>query len=80
MKISVSTFATRLHKVQDRFLNQLEVGPASSDTIPTFVDLSEVKLISPKQSSATIICGSARIEITEDISEVLLKKLIGAFT
>ena len=79
--IPISTFTTRLHKVQDRCLEKLEVSPV----IPTramvpvesaFVEMPSIMPAEPK--TATFICGNAKIEVSEDISESFLIKLIGA--
>lgn len=74
--ISVSTFATRLHKVQDRCIDQLELVPSIPDT--SFVELSEIKPKLVNTSTASIVCGNARIEINESISDAFLIRLIGA--
>ena len=84
--IAVSTFITRLHKVQDRYLEQtsnnlpLPVASNEKGTVPstTFVELPVISKVESTSSVAVITCGKARIEITEDVSETFLLKLIGA--
>lgn len=84
--IAVSTFVTRLHKVQDKYLEQTDTNltsPVSSTemipvTAPTFVELPVMTKAKTPSSVAVITCGKAKIEISEDISETLLIKLIGA--
>ena len=74
--IAVSTFATRLHKVQDKCIDQLELVPAPTAT--SFIELSEIKLRALNTPVACIVCGNARIEINESISDAFLTRLIGA--
>ncbi len=84
--IAVSTFVTRLHKVQDKYLEQTDANltsPVSSTEMvpvvtPTFVELPVMTKAKTSSSVAVITCGNAKIEISEDISETLLIKLIGA--
>ncbi len=84
--IAVSTFVTRMQKVQDRYLEQanpsLPLSVSSTEmipvTAPTFVELPVMTKAKTTSSVAVITCGKAKIEISEDISETLLIKLIGA--
>lgn len=81
--IPVSTFTTRLHKVQDRCLEKMELtpvipsGPIRSVPVePNFVEIPSI--MHANSNTATLICGNAKIEVSEDISESFLIKLIGA--
>ena len=83
--IKPPTFYDHLRRVQDYYAGQITVTdtsnvPAVSE--PNFVELSPT-IIEPKPAThgvASIICGNARIEISEDISEAFLLKLIGAIS
>ena len=92
--IALSTFATRLHKVQDRCLDVAYLSNSSSDSdnaiveeVPaTFVEVpasfTEPTPVVEKPVSTTIAavisCGHFKIEISESASEDFLLKLIGA--
>lgn len=81
--IPVSTFTTRLHKVQDRCLEKMELTPVISygpiRSVPVEPNFVEIPSIMHANSNiATLICGNAKIEVSEDISESFLIKLIGA--
>jgi len=83
--IKPPTFYDHLRRVQDYYAGQITVTdtpnvPAVSE--PTFVELPHA-ITEPKPVThgvASIICGNARIEISEDISEAFLLKLIGAIS
>ena len=89
--IAPSTFATRLHKVQDVCLGQvtsdlpvLTSGTDITSPMPTaFVELPIPVTVSNaepvlKTSAAVITCGKAKIEISDDVSEEFLIKMLGA--
>ena len=84
--VAVSTFVTRLHKVQDRYLVQsnleLPLSVSSTEVVPvaspSFVELPVMANAEAPATVAVINCGNAKIEISEDISETFLLKLIGA--
>ena len=83
--IKPPTFYDHLRRVQDFYAGQITVVgtsnvPAVSE--PTFVEIPQVLPESkPVAHGVTsIICGNARIELSEDISEALLLKLIGAIS
>lgn len=86
--ISPSTFATRLHKVQDRYLDSMSSLPvatadsyvAPANNQPTFVEVTPAMVSHVPSSAATIICGNTKIEVNEDVSEAFLIKLIGAMS
>lgn len=85
--INRGTFYSHLHKVQAHYLDSLEqvVETPTAETShaivtqPAFVELSPAASSIPATASsgvAAIQCGNARIEISEDISEQFLLKLI----
>lgn len=81
--IPVSTFTTRLHKVQDCCLEKMELTPVISPNPmgiipvePAFVEMPAI--MSANNNTATLICGNTKIEVSEDVSESFLIKLIGA--
>ncbi len=83
--IKPPTFYDHLRRVQDFYAGQITADdtpnvPAVSE--PNFVELPpalpELKPVT--HGVASIICGNARIEISEDISEAFLLKLIGAIS
>jgi len=81
--IPLSTFTTRLHKVQDRCLEKIELTPVISPNHmkivpadPTFVEIPSV--VPANTNTAALICGNVKIEVSEDVSESFLIKLIGA--
>ena len=88
--IKPPTFYDHLRKVQEIFVDELQESQVSHTIVPTepnppvqtFVELpapiSEPKPVT--HGVASIICGNARIEISEDISEEFLLKLIGAIS
>ena len=83
--IKPPTFYDHMRRVQDYFAGQLQSIDESNQMVvsePTFVELppaiTEPKTVMP--GVASIICGNARIEISEDISEEFLLKLIGAIS
>lgn len=85
--IPTTTFATRLHKVQELYLNQMETSAvmpvnqletAGSKTtrfieLPSFNSYENI-------SGITITCGKSRISVPENISEAFLSKLIGVIS
>ena len=83
--IKPPTFYDHMRRVQDYFAGQLQSIDESNQMVvsePTFVELSPA-ITEPKPVTygvASIICGNARIEISEDISEEFLLKLIGAIS
>ena len=83
--IKPPTFYDHMRRVQDYFAGQLQSIDESNQMVisePTFVELSPA-ITEPKPVAhgvASIICGNARIEISEDISEAFLLKLIGAIS
>ncbi len=83
--IKPPTFYDHLRRVQDFYAGQITVVDTSNVPAvnePTFVELPpalpESKPVA--HGVASIICGNARIEISEDISEAFLLKLIGAIS
>jgi len=85
--IKPATFYCRLRKIQQLYVDSLEqtsIVPVKSVeppavVEPTFVELAPApssKKVSTSSGVATILCGSIRIEISEDISEQFLLKLI----
>lgn len=84
--VPISTFSTRLRKVQDRCLEEMEsaasVPATSQQTIlpasaPTFV---EIPSSFPMEESrmVSIACGGFKLDVSEGASESFLIKLIGA--
>ncbi len=83
--IKPATFYCRLRKIQQLYVDSLEqtstVKSVEPPAVvePTFVELAPApssKTISTSSGVASILCGSTRIEISEDISEQFLLKLI----
>ncbi len=87
----VSTFVTRMHKVQDAYLCQAQptLPSISKDTavVPSIkTAFLEVPIpavnssvsIESKSPAAVITCGKAKIEISEEVSEEFLIKMLGA--
>ena len=85
--IKPATFYCRLRKIQQLYVDSLEqtyivpVKSAEPPAVvePTFVELAPApssKTVNTSSDVASILCGSARIEISEDISEQFLLKLI----
>ena len=83
--IKPPTFYDHMRRVQDYFAGQLQSIDESNQMVvsePTFVELPPV-ITEPTPVThgvASIICGNARIEISEEISEAFLLKLIGAIS
>ena len=83
--IKPPTFYDHLRRVQDYYAGQIQSSEASNQMVvsePAFVELP-APVPTPKPVThgvASIICGNARIEISEDISEAFLLKLIGAIS
>ena len=83
--IKPPTFYDHMRRVQDFYAGQIQSIDESSQMVvsePTFVELPPT-MPEPKTLThgvASIICGNARIEISEDISEAFLLKLIGAIS
>ena len=74
-----------MRRVQDYLAGQLQSIDESNQIVvsePTFVELSPAIAESKPVTYgvASIICGNARIEISEDISEEFLLKLIGVIS
>lgn len=83
--IKPPTFYDHMRRVQDFYAGQIQPIDNSAEMVvnePAFVELPpavpEPKTIT--HSVASIICGKARIEISEDISEAFLLKLIGVIS
>lgn len=82
--VATSTFITRLHKVQDRCLDtmQLPTSVASSNLALTTSNSPFVEVSTFAQhnnaSSAVFSCGNIKLEVSEDISNEFLIKLIEA--
>ena len=83
--IKPATFYCRLRKIQQLYVDSLEqtssVKSVEPPTVvePTFVELAPApssKTVSTSSGVASILCGSTLIEISEDISEQFLLKLI----
>ncbi|SCX89107.1 hypothetical protein SAMN05660668_02748 [Pseudobutyrivibrio sp. AR14] len=88
--IKPPTFYDHLRKVQEVYVDELQQSkklqtielPQPQLPVQSFVELPEPVTV-PKPIAhgvASIICGNARIEISEDISEAFLLKLIGAIS
>ena len=88
--IKQPTFYDHLRKVQEIYVDELQqstntqVLELQQPQLPvqSFVELP-APVTEPKPAThgvASIICGNARIEISEDISEAFLLKLIGAIS
>jgi len=86
--IAPSTFSTRLHKVQDRCLENIQL-PTSANlsndnsyvaepVSTTFVELPVTTYSQTASSVAVISCTNFKIEISESATEDFLSKLIGA--
>ena len=81
--IAPSTFSTRLRKVQDRFLDEKDLAPlppTNTGMIPSghaFVEIPSSFSIGNSRM-VSLACGGIKIEISDDISEDFLIKLIGA--
>ena len=83
--IKPPTFYDHLRRVQDYYAGQITVADAPNVPAvrePDFVELSPTILEAKPAAHgvASIICGNARIEISEGISEAFLLKLIGAIS
>ena len=89
----VSTFMTRMHKVQDAYLCQTETSLPGiiEDTAmvpiakPAFVELPMPSVNSSAVArsnapAAVITYGKAKLEINDDVSEAFLIKLLGALS
>ncbi len=88
--IKAPTFYDHLRKVQEYYVDELQqtntaplIKPQQTQLpVQSFVELpipvTESKPVT--HGVASIICGNARIEISEDISEEFLLKLIGAIS
>ena len=88
--IKPPTFYDHLRKVQEVYVDELQQSQVSQILVPnqpqlpaqSFVELP-APVPTPKPVThgvASIICGNSRIEISEDISEAFLLKLIGAIS
>ena len=88
--IKPPTFYDHLRKVQEVYVDELQQSQVPQMLVPnqpqlpaqSFVELP-APVPTPKPVThgvASIICGNARIEISEDISEAFLLKLIGAIS
>lgn len=88
--IKTPTFYDYLRKVQEIYVDELQQAnnsqmiktQQSQLPVQSFVELPE-PVTAPKPVAhgvASIICGKAWIEISEDISEAFLLKLVGAIS
>ena len=86
--VKPSTFYGHLRHVQEMFLEQNPSTKTIEDQLSenitmvssNFVELPKPKVQNQSHGVAAITCGNARIEISEDISEAFLLKLIGAIS
>lgn len=86
--IAQSTFLTRLHKVQDRCVENMQLSACHNifsdishlpEPVSTsFVELPVATYSQETSTTAVISCANFKIELSESVSDSFLSKLIGA--